>query len=239
MGRVLNANSRSMPSLTLVLVVGLALLYNMIQSTSALEDPEEGSGEQNPGTGTGTGSGSSSGSGKPKSSGSSPGNRSGVSSGKSNLSQNCLVPSGVDCSWYSDCLEAKYNCGDTGYPIGYGEKFCNLFQQNYQSFSSQGQAWINAVRKCLQVTLVPVLQTSAASLTCYQLKTKAFDSHVPCYISPAPGISVCNLRCGEFVNLFNVIKSSFVSDLVETAKEAAKVLAQCVAKGNLLGCNIG
>ena len=27
-----------------------------------------------------------------------------------------------DCSFYPDCVESKFNCGDTGYPMGYGFK---------------------------------------------------------------------------------------------------------------------
>ena len=29
-----------------------------------------------------------------------------------------------DCSFYTDCLEAKFDCGPDGYPIGYGDKYC-------------------------------------------------------------------------------------------------------------------
>ena len=39
------------------------------------------------------------------------------------------------------------------YAIKYGEKFCQLYDKHYDSFSMKGKNWINQVRKCLQIEL--------------------------------------------------------------------------------------
>lgn len=31
------------------------------------------------------------------------------------------------CNWYKTCLEDSVNCGDQGYAIGYGFKYCSAF----------------------------------------------------------------------------------------------------------------
>ena len=89
------------------------------------------------------------------------------------------IPS--DCSFYTDCLEATYECGSSGYPIGYGLKYCNSFLNNRASFSPAGQNWINGTLTCLKKALVPAVKDSQG-ITCNDVKTTAFDSHVDCYI---------------------------------------------------------
>ena len=76
------------------------------------------------------------------------------------LLPHCFSPRGDDCQWYGECLEVRYPCQGTGdgYAIEFAEKFCNLYSTNYNDFSTEGQSWIDAVRKCLQVELVPSLR---------------------------------------------------------------------------------
>ena len=68
----------------------------------------------------------------------------------------CLFasPSGSNCDWYRDCLEKKFPCEGTqdGYAIEYADKFCRMFQVLRDRLSDTGQRWMNATRKCLQVT---------------------------------------------------------------------------------------
>ena len=56
----------------------------------------------------------------------------------------------MDCSFYSDCLEAVYQCGVDGYPLGYGLKYCEAFRDNYAIFDEQGQSWVNDTLLCLK-----------------------------------------------------------------------------------------
>ena len=63
-------------------------------------------------------------------------------------------PHGRDCTWYRRCLEKQIPCsGKTGdYAIAYGEKFCQKYTSAYSDFSQNGKKWVDAVRKCLQVS---------------------------------------------------------------------------------------
>ncbi|VDI62859.1 Hypothetical predicted protein [Mytilus galloprovincialis] len=103
------------------------------------------------------------------------------------LPSRCYSPSGADCSWYRDCLERKFKCSGTedDYAMAFATKFCNLYSQSYQDFSQDGQQWIDAVRKCLQVSLVQTLRPYLP-FTCEDVKRIAFDSKTPCYVKPIP-----------------------------------------------------
>ena len=98
------------------------------------------------------------------------------------LPPECYSPNGRDCSWYRNCLEVRYPCQGTnnGYAIEYAEKFCNLYSDSYNDFSTEGRAWIDGVCKCLQVALVPSLRPWV-SKTCRDNRREAFDSHSGCY----------------------------------------------------------
>jgi len=110
------------------------------------------------------------------------------------LPASCYSPGGTYCGWYRQCIAKMFNCkGQTEYAISYGEKFCNLYGQSQSSFSPKTRQWINAVRKCLQVALVPVLHICQVKPTCEDIKRTAFKSHVPCYVKAYQGFSVCNL----------------------------------------------
>lgn len=82
------------------------------------------------------------------------------------LASSCLSPSGKSCDWYRDCFEKKYSCHsckDTSnaYAIRFAERFCNAYewQKIFGQFSADYvQQWLDAVRKCLQITLVPMLR---------------------------------------------------------------------------------
>ena len=66
-----------------------------------------------------------------------------------------MNPSIHNCDWYIDCLEKYRPCGasEAPYAVEYGNKFCNAYKLHYGQFSTEGQQWIDAVRKCLQVVI--------------------------------------------------------------------------------------
>ena len=66
----------------------------------------------------------------------------------------CDAPVERTCALYSACLEADKSCGDAGYALGYGEKYCSRYDVEL-TFTPQGIAWRDAVLHCLQVALVP------------------------------------------------------------------------------------
>jgi len=145
------------------------------------------------------------------------------------LPPGCYTPGGTNCSWYRQCLHAMFpNCtGQAEYAISYGEKICNLYTSTEVHFSQKGLQWINAVRKCLQVALVPVLYLCQVRPTCEEIRTKAFKSHVPCYLEPNEGSSICNLPVNDWLWIFWTIKSSFRSAFLETLKAGVEVAADC------------
>ena len=42
-----------------------------------------------------------------------------------------------------------------GYPLGYGQNYCNKFTNGRSLFDAQGQQWITDTMQCLQLALVP------------------------------------------------------------------------------------
>ena len=154
------------------------------------------------------------------------------------LDPECFSPSGDDCNWYRDCLEERYQCEATGdgYAIEYAKKFCDLFMEGSSDFSSQGMMWIDGVRKCLQVVLVPSLRPFL-SKTCADIKQEAFDSHSRCYLEPGSGVpSICDLSISDKLAAFctvNCISGSraFTMEPIETGRQMLEVIHGCAARG--------
>jgi hypothetical protein len=151
---------------------------------------------------------------------------------RSTLSPSCYSPDGSDCSWYANCLEALYPCSGTsaGYAVEYATHFCQLYQQNFDMFSQVGQQWINAVRKCLQVSLAPLLRQYVKP-SCKDIRTTAFGSHASCYLKPyekAP--SICDLPLSDSIPLTFTLSEAFVDPATagETVCGVVEVLKGCV-----------
>lgn len=82
-----------------------------------------------------------------------------------------------DCEYYS-CIAAAKHCDNNSYPTQYGRKFCLRYGQGLDKFSREGRRWVVNVRKCL----MNEMEKFEESLTCGDLKVKAFRSHVNCYV---------------------------------------------------------
>jgi len=142
------------------------------------------------------------------------------------LPASCYSPDGTDCDWYRQCLARMLPCtGQAEYAISYGEKFCNLYTDSTLEFSQQALQWIDATRRCLQVALVPVLHLCQVQPTCDEIKTMAFESHVPCYVDPYQGTSVCSLAPQDWAKIFWTIKSSFLPPTFVETFEASLLTA--------------
>ena len=145
----------------------------------------------------------------------------------------CHSPNGASCSWYRECLSKAYpqcNDDDDEYAIKYAEKFCKLYDENLKDFSTQGKNWVNAVRKCLQLKLVPVIDTTRQK-TCTELKSAAFETHTPCYLNPASSApSYCDLSIGDQWTVFWTIKSAFVDAFGPSLKGLYDVMTGCTRK---------
>ena len=125
----------------------------------------------------------------------------------------CYSPSGTSCQWYSSCLERKYPCRGTinADPLRYAEEICWLYNNRKGIFSSDGMKWVDGVRKCLQVELVPLLRPWNKP-TCQEIGKTAFESQVSCYKKPDEGVpSICDLDCKEYFKIFWAIKGYVVN----------------------------
>ncbi len=134
----------------------------------------------------------------------------------------CQAPVARTCAFYSACLEPAHSCGESGYAIGYGEKYCSRYDVD-NTFSPAGITWRNAVLHCLQASLVPELAT-ASSMTCDAITTFAFDSHPRCYTE---GPSICFLPPSDVLNVVSVIDGQDILSL-RSAKQMASVAGTCV-----------
>ena len=86
------------------------------------------------------------------------------------------------CAFYADCLESRYHCGSDGYPIGYGQHYCQKFSHNRGLFNAQGQQWVINTMHCLQLALVgAAVDATPPSSTCQALKNEALATHAGCY----------------------------------------------------------
>ena len=124
----------------------------------------------------------------------------------SSFLQACRNPSGGSCSWYRDCLHKFNPCTGSGsdeYALNYGNNYCNVYENNLQKFSPQGQQWVGKVRKCLQVALKDAIGTK---ISCSDLKKRAFNSHTKCYADSG----FCSLCFDDYKAVFKLVKGAFV-----------------------------
>ena len=109
----------------------------------------------------------------------------------------CSSPTGTECDWYGNCLNPRYrHCGERFATeiVAFAEQFCRLFLNAYSQFASLGVLWLNGVRKCFMVNLVPRLRRWQQADSCEELTTSAITSLSDCFVAPFPGIpSICGV----------------------------------------------
>ena len=141
------------------------------------------------------------------------------------LSSECYSPPGSKCNWFSTCLERKYPCkaSSTAYAVKYAKFFCAVYEAHASAYSLQGQNWMNRARKCLQISLVPLLRPWAKP-TCQDIRQKALDSHSQCFLNiEEQQKSICQLDCKEYFKIFWTIRESFFAGL-DTAWESMRAM---------------
>jgi len=141
----------------------------------------------------------------------------------------CYNPPGKSCQWYRQCLARTFNCsGPYDYAVTYGEEFCFRYERSKRKLSREARRWLDAARKCLQVALVGVLYLCQERPSCRDIRNWAFDSHVECYVAPTEGLSFCSLPLRDWLNIFWIIKGSFVSSAWwDTVKAAVLTFGKC------------
>ncbi|KAJ7072718.1 hypothetical protein C8F01DRAFT_1045497 [Mycena amicta] len=143
-----------------------------------------------------------------------------------NLSPQCLQPPPDSCSFYADCLETRYHCGPTGYPLDYGQKYCTAFQAARATLSAPaGQAWMLATMHCLQTALVDdAVGRPGAARTCAALADKAFATHADCYIRNG----VCKLPPSDWEAILNIIDIKTLFDSWDALKATLTAGTECL-----------
>ncbi|XP_022791935.1 uncharacterized protein LOC111331142 [Stylophora pistillata] len=158
---------------------------------------------------------------------------------RSQLPPECYSPPADSCGWYSNCLERKYPCEATSneYVIRYAEHFCKLQHETFAKFTLIAQKWVDEVRKCLLVALVPLLRPWM-NPTCEQIRERAYSSHTPCYLDTAVTDKVCDLDCSDYFKIFWSIKGSFtkVDTLWESLKGLWNIGYECRWSANIKKC---
>ena len=148
-----------------------------------------------------------------------------------------MDPSGDKCSWYRECLEKVHSCQnhEARYAITYGERFCKLYEDKKSNFSPIAQKWIDNVRRCLQLQLVPYIRNFQQRTKCEEIKQAAFKSHDCCYLAGdscskqtgAP--SVYDIPAKDWANIIWTIKGSLGDEFLNTMRSALKVGSNCLA----------
>jgi hypothetical protein len=78
-------------------------------------------------------------------------------------------------------MEERIPCGDSGYALNYGKRYCEAFKQCYGLLTAEGRSWIAGVRSCLMKDILNS-EGYINKGTCEALKTFAFNSHPRCYV---------------------------------------------------------
>ncbi len=110
----------------------------------------------------------------------------------------CEIPADVragdDCSAYIDeegcascdyylcreALDGDQACGDEGYYLSYGYKYCErIMLVTGPQLSAAGRAWLNEARTCLMEQIESQVE---AQDSCSEVQQIAFDAHPDCYI---------------------------------------------------------
>jgi hypothetical protein len=148
-----------------------------------------------------------------------------VSSFPSALSRRdeCSNPVRDTCSFYADCVESRYDCGPTGYPLNYGQPYCQKFTAAKSQLSEQGKQWVSDTMLCLQTSLVPeALGEPSAVKTCQALHDKAFASHVGCYVQSG----LCQLPPTDW---WVIVTTVGFWELFQSWVQSLETGAECIA----------
>ena len=156
-------------------------------------------------------------------------------SSKTSLPSSCYSPTGSDCEWYQDCLERRFPCSGTSadYTVKYYTHFCSAYSRNYDQLSPLGRVWVNAVRKCLQVSLSPFLRECISNITCEFIQDRAVKSHDCCYLggaecAPQGAPSICDVSVKDWFTVFIPINDAlFQPEAKETFWSALNVGLNC------------
>lgn len=130
---------------------------------------------------------------------------------------NCEI-STSDCEYYL-CQESHRQCGDEGYLISFGHKYCDQFLHlSPYEFGPQGNTWLKNVRSCL----IHKLSLYSDEVTCKEILRSSFQDHVPCYLETG----FCHLPLKDQIRVARHIYPEIVSSRIVAA--GIKVFRGCL-----------
>lgn len=141
------------------------------------------------------------------------------------LAIDCMNPPPDNCDFYGSCLEAKVHCGPEGYPIGYGQKYCQKFQAERSTLSPKGQQWMLDTLHCLQLALV---EDATAAIdedeeTCSALSKKAFGTHAKCYLASG----LCKLGPADWFAIVDIVELQTLFESWDAFKASVDAAVGC------------
>ena len=142
----------------------------------------------------------------------------------------CFSPTGAECNWYRICLKRRYVCNEAfnANVVIFAEQFCKLYLNAYSHFTSLGDLWLNGVRKCLLVSLVPLLREWQQESRCGNSLTNAITTFSNCFISPFPGIpSICHIPLRDFWGIFWHLRQTLPASSRLGLKKMLKIIENC------------
>jgi hypothetical protein len=143
--------------------------------------------------------------------------------------ERCAAPVNGTCAFYAGCLERALPCGESGYALGFGEKFCTGFRST--QLSEAGETWKRSTMMCLQRAMVGRVRSAkafadsaASATTCNAVFDEAFASHPACYTDSRH--SICNLPASDLVRISSTIGFREIVK-ARTSSQALSVAGLC------------
>lgn len=124
------------------------------------------------------------------------------------------------CDFYL-CKEQKSPCGDKGYWLAYGYKYCSLFLEVEDKFPVTSMEWMQKVRVCLQKEI----NEFSEEISCTESYLKSMSSHVDCYTDTG----FCQLSLKERASIIWALRSALLLPL--TYVEGLELEYQCTIQG--------
>jgi len=137
------------------------------------------------------------------------------------VTTDCTNPVPDSCNFYTDCLENKFHCGATGYPLDFGYKYCEKFASVRNQFSNAGSQWLTATMLCLQKSLVATYENDGS--TCADIESTAVGSHANCYLDGG----ICDLPPSDWALIFLTVGIGALFGSLEAIVQALETAAGC------------
>lgn len=102
----------------------------------------------------------------------------------------------TSCDFYR-CVDKEMPCGNDGYLLGFGERFCRRFDKILDKLSPQGKSWFFTARQCLTEKILSIDKSSS----CHEIEEKSYSDHKPCYIETG----YCDLSLRDKAHIMKVI----------------------------------